>query len=592
MLKLPVKYPIANENMDLSEYAKKSDVDAIGASIDNKADKKEVEKISSQLDTNKSYLENRIDEIVSHNSDISSNSELIGIRTNTIGSTFATAYGRVDNIENIIINKVSRFCPSFAIGAVNSADGSLNENVGSIRTDYLNLKSYGDLNIVIPSGLYLFIKGYDSNKTVTYTKSNLTNTTFVLSPTESYYVFIIDDGTGTGKLTNANLINFNYTLDIFPKEDRNCFAHYEYKPVFDLINKTFTIYNNTRIVYKDKFVNLSKTVLDLSQNRYNVIYYDETDRIVKGGNLLTTPINYKSQIVLGVIDNTNGNGSFVCDYDLLKVDISTDKFIYFQVDVNQNFDNNESTSNTIVDSENFDKVWCMLRLPTNYDHFGKPCPLILSAHGAGGSVGDNTTVSGLRYHTEYTTKGFAMFDCNGSSSTSATSMGSSRAISTYWKAYQYILKNYNVEPMIFVHGQSMGGLVALNFLNAHSNVVKACGLWYPCTDLKGQAWDNPWYSGVPKQIASEYNFNDKSGTTWESEKVIGYNPINNNNVNVPLKIWHGTIDTTVSYAGSVTYVNKMREKGNQCYLRTLTGQDHQENDVMYKETLYWFKRHN
>ena len=46
-----LKLPIDNENIDLSEYAKKSDVDAIDASLDNKADKKEVEKISEQLDT-------------------------------------------------------------------------------------------------------------------------------------------------------------------------------------------------------------------------------------------------------------------------------------------------------------------------------------------------------------------------------------------------------------------------------------------------------------------------------------------------------------------------------------------------------------
>ena len=51
MLKLPVKYPIVDENIDLSEYAKKSDVDAIDASLDNKAEKKEVEKLSEQLDT-------------------------------------------------------------------------------------------------------------------------------------------------------------------------------------------------------------------------------------------------------------------------------------------------------------------------------------------------------------------------------------------------------------------------------------------------------------------------------------------------------------------------------------------------------------
>ena len=51
MLKLPVKSPIVNGDIDLSEYAKKSDVDAIDASLDNKAEKKDVEKISSQLDT-------------------------------------------------------------------------------------------------------------------------------------------------------------------------------------------------------------------------------------------------------------------------------------------------------------------------------------------------------------------------------------------------------------------------------------------------------------------------------------------------------------------------------------------------------------
>ena len=45
-----LKLPIVNGDIDLSEYAKKSDVDAINASLDNKADKKEVEKLSSQLD--------------------------------------------------------------------------------------------------------------------------------------------------------------------------------------------------------------------------------------------------------------------------------------------------------------------------------------------------------------------------------------------------------------------------------------------------------------------------------------------------------------------------------------------------------------
>ena len=65
MLKLPVKPPIVNENIDLSEYAKKSDVDAIGTSLGNKAEKKEVEKINSQLDTLTKKVDDEIKEIQS-----------------------------------------------------------------------------------------------------------------------------------------------------------------------------------------------------------------------------------------------------------------------------------------------------------------------------------------------------------------------------------------------------------------------------------------------------------------------------------------------------------------------------------------------
>lgn len=65
MLKLPVKPPIVNENIDLSEYAKKSDVDAIGTSLGNKAEKKDVEELNSQLDTLNKKVDDEIKEIQS-----------------------------------------------------------------------------------------------------------------------------------------------------------------------------------------------------------------------------------------------------------------------------------------------------------------------------------------------------------------------------------------------------------------------------------------------------------------------------------------------------------------------------------------------
>ena len=92
MLKLPVKYPIVDENIDLSEYAKKSDVDAIDASLDNKADKKEVEKISSQLDTTKNDLTKKRDitvKITNEDLDISNDSkkiQLLNLSDEVIGA--------------------------------------------------------------------------------------------------------------------------------------------------------------------------------------------------------------------------------------------------------------------------------------------------------------------------------------------------------------------------------------------------------------------------------------------------------------------------------------------------------------------------
>ena len=80
MLKLPVKYPIDDENIDLSEYAKKSDVDVISTSLDNKVDKKEVEKISSQLDNIETEIggvkQNFKDDFNALNSEIEENKTL------------------------------------------------------------------------------------------------------------------------------------------------------------------------------------------------------------------------------------------------------------------------------------------------------------------------------------------------------------------------------------------------------------------------------------------------------------------------------------------------------------------------------------
>ena len=157
MLKLPVKSPIVNGDIDLSEYAKKSDVDAIDASLDNKAEKKDVEKISSQLDTkaNKMQTETDIKTLYSLKSEKSttdslqsqinnlvlnsggdSNLEVVQSRTNSVGSIFYNSKNHIDNIEKAIFNKIDRkYRYKWAIGTTNATTGETHVDLTRITTD-------------------------------------------------------------------------------------------------------------------------------------------------------------------------------------------------------------------------------------------------------------------------------------------------------------------------------------------------------------------------------------------------------------------------------------------------------------------------
>lgn len=278
-------------------------------------------------------------------------------------------------------------------------------------------------------------------------------------------------------------------------------------------------------------------------------------------------------------------------------------YIYFTVSVNQNFDDNEKTTTNIQDSENNKPVYCVLKLPDNYSATGKAVPLVMWAHGAGGKVTASDPGELAQAVPYFTSKGYALFDVNGSHNDytdHADHMGSPRAISAYLKAYEYIVKNYNVEPRLFVHGHSMGGLLALNFASQNKDIVKVLGVVHPVTDMQSQAWAEPWFAETKKQIAIEFNFKDQTGANYEADKVIGYNPIANDAVIVaeqeyiltaaPIKIWHGDADDVVDISGSQKYVDAIKRTGGRAYLRTIQGIGHTVTATMFEENRLWFDR--
>lgn len=280
-------------------------------------------------------------------------------------------------------------------------------------------------------------------------------------------------------------------------------------------------------------------------------------------------------------------------------------YIYFTVQVNQNFDNNVDITNQIQDCKDMADVYCVLKLPENYSPIGKKVPIVMYCHGAGGQVKSDD--AGELYNADKLVEaGYAVFDVNGSNNNyveHSQHMGGPRAIEAYKKAFKYIKENYNVEDRLLVHGHSMGGLTALNFTIANPEMIKAVGVYYPVTDLYKQAWLNPWFHEETKiALATEYNFDDKSGNTYEADKLVGYNPINNNSVTVgdaqynffpvPLKIWHGNADIVVSLGCTQQYVENIKNAGGRVHLRIVDGMGHDQIDLLHTEELMWFDRWN
>lgn len=289
----------------------------------------------------------------------------------------------------------------------------------------------------------------------------------------------------------------------------------------------------------------------------------------------------------------------------------TPDLIHFQVEANQNFADVEDDTAVLQDSESFAPVNCVLKLPTNYTPSGKPTKLIMFAHGAGSLITGNEVSYWNPIVQPLWDNGYAVFDVNGSNNnytTYADNMGSPRTISAYRKALQYIVENYNVEDKIYLMGVSMGGLVALNFVQQYPELVNVIGLMNPITAMYKAAWLHPWY-GVDANwpngrthtmIAREFNFDDQSGATYEADKVQGYDPLLNHSVVVganrhnflpcSIKIWHGENDTTALEENIVELVTALKNAGINAVLRNMAGVGHNTTQVMYEEIAMWFNR--
>lgn len=234
--------------------------------------------------------------------------------------------------------------------------------------------------------------------------------------------------------------------------------------------------------------------------------------------------------------------------------------IYFSVSVEQKLG---AYQDSLASKSEKKATTGVLLLPPNYDPKGTPVPIIMYCHGYSHYVYNNhwgSTDSFLKQKYNWTSRGYAVFDCNGARNDNRrehfTSVGSPQFVEAMDLCYDYIKEHYNVENQVYVVGGSAGGPLALNYARFKDN-VKAVALLSPWVDLYTCAWEQY----VRQNFVEYLGFKDTS--TYEAEKADRYNPmLHPDEINVPIHCWVSSSEKgNRIYTGTYKYVDLLKECG-------------------------------
>ncbi len=255
----------------------------------------------------------------------------------------------------------------------------------------------------------------------------------------------------------------------------------------------------------------------------------------------------------------------------------------FSVSVNCFLPDDHSVTDTVQDLvENYDDNGFII-LPDSYSDTGAKTRLVISCHGAGGTVSTDDSQIEHQALTHYlVANGYAVMDVNGLPSGYAekygidirNNIGSPIAVRSYVKAYHYCMDNFNLKPEVFVHGASMGGISSANLVLSGCIPVIAHSAFCPVLDTYEQIFLRPWCDGLPKfALGKIYRLDtDESGEyIYDEGKIAGYNPARSKKSEiypVPVKFWQCEDDPVVPYFVTKRFVERARECGSVAYLRT------------------------
>lgn len=219
-----------------------------------------------------------------------------------------------------------------------------------------------------------------------------------------------------------------------------------------------------------------------------------------------------------------------------------------------------------------------LFMPVSYSESGTAQKLILMTHGHSGFLSDNAWYSNSEENTQlidaYLKSDYAVYVVDNTSGVEGkcSDMGCPQLIDSYFKAYEYIQDNFNVEKQIYIHSRSFGTFASLRIMQEHPELVKCALMTGPRVSMQKE-----WDENRPDKdhVANRFGFEDRTGKTYEADKLIGHDPytdIQSGSYTLPPTFWMLT-------AGDMTerpeeFIDALEKGGNDVTSSTYTGLDH------------------
>ena len=214
-------------------------------------------------------------------------------------------------------------------------------------------------------------------------------------------------------------------------------------------------------------------------------------------------------------------------------------------------------------------------LPESYTDNGTPTRLIIMTNGRNGYLNDcvwnANKVDDVGVMRHYMENGYAVLVVDNTAGTvnGAPDWGNPQLVDSYWKAYEYVQANLNVEKCFSIHSRSMGTFAAMRMMREHPELVKCALMCGAVLSLQSR------FSNDPAFLAQRYGFDDATGGTWEADKVVGYDPytdVDGLEYDLPPTFWMlAEADATGAH---LTTIEKIENHGNDVTRKIYTETDH------------------